>query len=376
LALSAPLTRRKRAVPTSSCATPLAGEAPEIGNAKALQATQAVSVAEQLARTAPGVTINEVQGNPLQPDVNYRGMTASPLLGTAQGLSVYLDGVRVNQPFGDVVSWDLIPTGAIADIDLVSGAAPQFGRNALGGALVLRTKSGKTDPGVGLEASGGSFGRVTGSVEAGGVLHGGLDWFVAADHFREDGWREMSPSRATRAMAKLGWSDATSSASLTGHFADTISTAMAFRKCACSLPIVAVSIPRPTTPATAWACWCSTAKPNSIAAWACAPMRSGATCAPRPTMATSTMMPWGKPLPAQCGRTRRIGRCRIHRISGVRRNPGQHPVSQMALHRERIAQQRAQREVRRPDQPVADPAERMGRHARSLGQPGHRGAAA
>lgn len=202
-------------------ATPLAGEAPEIGNAKALQATQAVSVAEQLARTAPGVSINDVQGNPLQPDVNYRGMTASPLLGTAQGLSVYLDGVRVNQPFGDVVSWDLIPTGAIADIELVSGAAPQFGRNALGGALVLRTKNGKTDPGVALEASGGSFGRVTGSVQAGGVLHGGLDWFVAADHFREDGWREMSPSRATRAMAKLGWSDATSSASLTGHFADT-----------------------------------------------------------------------------------------------------------------------------------------------------------
>jgi outer membrane receptor protein involved in Fe transport len=112
-----------------------------------------VSVAEHLARTAPGVTINEVQGNPLQPDVNYRGMTASPLLGTAQGLSVYLDGVRVNQPFGDVVSWDLIPTGAIADIDLVSGAAPQFGRNALGGALVLRTKSGAATPALAWKAS-------------------------------------------------------------------------------------------------------------------------------------------------------------------------------------------------------------------------------
>ncbi|MET3470956.1 outer membrane receptor protein involved in Fe transport [Novosphingobium sp. 1529] len=202
-------------------ATPLAGEAPEVGNARALQATQAVSVAEHLARTAPGVTINDVQGNPLQPDVNYRGLTASPLLGTAQGLSVYLDGVRVNQPFGDVVSWDLIPTVAVADIDLVSGAAPQFGRNALGGALVLRTKSGKSDPGVTLEASGGAFGRVTGSAQAGGVLPGGLDWYVAADHFREDGWRDLSRSRASRALAKLGWSDAASSVSLAGHFADT-----------------------------------------------------------------------------------------------------------------------------------------------------------
>ena len=85
------------------------------------------------------------------------------------------------------------------------GAAPQFGRNALGGALVLRSKSGKTDPGVSVEASAGSFGRVTGSLAAGGVTGNGLDWFVTADHFREDGWRDLSPSRATRALAKLGW---------------------------------------------------------------------------------------------------------------------------------------------------------------------------
>lgn len=202
-------------------ATPLSGEADEVGNAQALATTHALSVAEHLARTAPGVTINEVQGNPLQPDVNYRGLTASPLLGTAQGLSVYFDGVRLNQPLGDVVSWDLIPTGALADVDLVSGAAPQFGRNALGGALVLRSKSGKTDPGLAMEAAAGAFGRVTASVEAGGVAAGGLDWFLTADHFRENGWRDRSPSRATRALARLGWSDAASSLSLTGQFADT-----------------------------------------------------------------------------------------------------------------------------------------------------------
>ena len=62
-----------------------------------------------------------MQGNPFQPDVNYRGYTASPLLGTPQGLSVYMDGVRLNQPFGDVVSWDLIPRIAIADDDADAG---------------------------------------------------------------------------------------------------------------------------------------------------------------------------------------------------------------------------------------------------------------
>lgn len=202
-------------------ASPLAGEAEELGNAPALRRTGAVTVGEHLARTAPGVTINEIQGNPLQPDVNYRGLTASPLLGTPQGLSVYLDGVRVNQPFGDVVSWDLIPTGAIADVDLVAGAAPQFGRNALGGALVLRTRSGRTDPGISAEMSAGSFGRTQVSGSVGGVTRSGIDWFLTADRFYEEGWRDLSPSTATRAFARLGWSDATSHAALSGHFADT-----------------------------------------------------------------------------------------------------------------------------------------------------------
>ncbi len=53
------------------------------------------------------------------PDVNYRPYTASPLLGTPQGLSVYVDGVRQNQPFGDVVSWDLIPKIAIDELTLM-----------------------------------------------------------------------------------------------------------------------------------------------------------------------------------------------------------------------------------------------------------------
>ncbi len=63
-----------------------------------------------------GVTVNEIQGNPFQVDVNYRGFTVSPLLGTPQGLSVYQDGVRVNEPFGESVNWDLIPRQAIASI--------------------------------------------------------------------------------------------------------------------------------------------------------------------------------------------------------------------------------------------------------------------
>jgi hypothetical protein len=32
-----------------------------------------------------------------------------------------MDGVRLNQPFGDVVSWDLIPRVAISSLTLIPG---------------------------------------------------------------------------------------------------------------------------------------------------------------------------------------------------------------------------------------------------------------
>jgi iron complex outermembrane receptor protein len=65
------------------------------------------------------------------------GFLASPLQGNPQGLAVYLNGARFNQPFGDTVNWDLIPDLAIDRMDLV-GSNPVFGLNALGGALSVR----------------------------------------------------------------------------------------------------------------------------------------------------------------------------------------------------------------------------------------------
>jgi iron complex outermembrane receptor protein len=58
---------------------------------------------QALGRSIPGLSLQEAQSNPFQPNLVYRGFTASPLQGQAQGLAVYLDGVRFNQPFGDTV---------------------------------------------------------------------------------------------------------------------------------------------------------------------------------------------------------------------------------------------------------------------------------
>ncbi len=168
----------------------------------ALQASQAQNLPEFMAAQLPSVTVNEIQGNPYQVDVNYRGFTASPLLGTPQGLSVFLDGVRANEPFGDTVNWDLIPRSALASMDLIPGSNPVFGLNTLGGALSLRTKSGFTHPGGYIGANAGSFNRRNGEFAYGGNKDN-LGWFVSGDWFKEDGWRDFSPSEVKQLFGKL-----------------------------------------------------------------------------------------------------------------------------------------------------------------------------
>lgn len=165
----------------------------------------AFNLADFLNRRFNGVFFNEVQGNPFQPDVNYRGYTASPLLGTPQGLSIYMDGVRMNQPFGDVVSWDLIPRFAIQETALMPGSNPLFGLNTLGGALSIQTKDGYSQPGTTLEIAGGSFGRKIAEFEHGGSNSKGLNWYIGGNGFFEDGWRETSPTNVRQLFGKFGY---------------------------------------------------------------------------------------------------------------------------------------------------------------------------
>jgi outer membrane receptor protein involved in Fe transport len=165
----------------------------------------ALDLSDFVNRRMAGVHLNEIQGNPFQADVNYRGYTASPLLGTPQGLSVYLDGVRLNQPFGDVVSWDLIPRVAIASTTLMPGSNPLFGLNTLGGALALQTKSGRSHPGTTVQATYGSDVRRALDVEHGGGRATGWNWYVAASLFAEDGWRDASPTDVRQLFGTLGW---------------------------------------------------------------------------------------------------------------------------------------------------------------------------
>ena len=180
----------------------------------------ALDLSDLLNRRLNGVNINDNQENPYQPDVNYRGYTASALLGTPEGISVYLDGVRQNQPFGDVVSWDLIPRIAISEVAVVPGSNPVFGLNTLGGAISIETKDGRSKPGATFQSSGGSFGRRSAEFEYGGINAKGFNWYAAGNLFHEDGWRIKSPSDVRQSFSKIGWQGSRTAANLSFAYAD------------------------------------------------------------------------------------------------------------------------------------------------------------
>jgi iron complex outermembrane receptor protein len=165
------------------------------------------------AEAVGSVHINAVQGNPLQSDVQYRGFLASPLLGAPQGLSMYLDGVRLNEPFGDTINWDLIPSNAIRSVNVIPGSNPIFGLNTLGGALSLETKTGFSDPGVDGTLLYGSWWRKL--VRANAGAHGErFGIFAAAQVFDEDGWRDLSPARSEHGFVSASYRDAGTTADL------------------------------------------------------------------------------------------------------------------------------------------------------------------
>jgi len=157
-----------------------------------------------LNRYFGGVHINSGQGNPLQVDLYYRGFAASPLLGLPMGMAVYQNGVRLNEPLGDTVNWDLVPMNAIAGLSLLSGSNPLYGLNTLGGAIVVEMKNGFTHPGHSVEVEGGSYERFIGNFESGGN-NGEYAWYVNAQRFYDGGWRDLSKSWAENLYASFDW---------------------------------------------------------------------------------------------------------------------------------------------------------------------------
>lgn len=193
----------------------------QTGSAEDLKNSNSQSIADFLKQGFTSVSLNDAQNNPLQPDLQYRGFTASPLLGLAQGLAVYQNGNRINEPLGDAVNWDLLPQSAIHSVTLSGGANPLFGQNSLGGSLAIDMKNGFNFQGSNVEFSGGSFGRTRANAEFGGNFdplskntNEGFAYYVNVEYFDEDGWRDASDSNAVNFYGSLAWRSSTTQAEL------------------------------------------------------------------------------------------------------------------------------------------------------------------
>jgi iron complex outermembrane recepter protein len=189
--------------------------------AEDLASSTSLDITDFMNRNFSSLVINDAQNNPLQPDIQYRGFSASPLLGLPQGLAIYQNGVRVNEVFGDTVNWDLIPESSISNLNLVGGSNPVFGLNTLGGAISLETKNGFTHAGHNFEVYGGSHDRVVMTAESGGN-NGTFGYYSTVQYFDEEGWRDASPSESLNIFTALSYRQGTTtSLDLNFNYGDT-----------------------------------------------------------------------------------------------------------------------------------------------------------
>jgi outer membrane receptor protein involved in Fe transport len=192
--------------------TPLAGSSIDpdkvpasvtIVDVTAIARTQSLNITDALVQSVPGIIVNEVAGNPFQPNVQFRGFVSSPVSGTPQGLAVYQNGVRINEAFGDTMNWDLIPTAAIRSVGVVTNN-PAYGLNALGGALDIQMKDGFTYHGAEINTMGGSYGRIQSSGQWGKEVDN-FAVYGAIEGLHDEGFREFSTSNVHRFYGDVGY---------------------------------------------------------------------------------------------------------------------------------------------------------------------------
>ena len=151
------------------------------------------SITETLNRESTGLSLFNLNSSPMQNDINFRGYVGGPLLGTAQSIAVYQNGMRINESFGEVVQWDLVPDFATHSMQIFSGGDPIFGQNAIGGAITMEMKNGFNFQGANLTTSAGNYARTNEVLEYGQKLEN-LGIYIGANFNYDKGWRDHSES--------------------------------------------------------------------------------------------------------------------------------------------------------------------------------------
>jgi len=177
-------------------------------------------------KTVAGFSTYDDVGSPYKLNLSSRGFYSSPVVGLPQGVAVFLDGVRMNEPEASQVNFDLLPMDHIQRIEILSGNGSLLGRNALGGAVNLVTARGTGPTSGTIELSGGSFGAARGEAHVSGLTRGGVDWYAGGNYNRENGWRDVTGAQGYQGFVNVGKLGETSGIRFQGFYSlDSTQTA-------------------------------------------------------------------------------------------------------------------------------------------------------
>lgn len=207
------------------------------------------TVQDLLARVAGAVMFDQI-GNAVQTTLDLRGFTGG-------GVTVLVDGARVNDPRNNTVPLETILLDAVERVEILRGpAAATVGGGSAAGVVNIVTRRGSESPFAGkVSAAGGSYGTgragidLSGSIPRGSrdgpvgpasigarrspgaaerpsaadapAASPGFDWLLTAFRDRAEGFRENADARLTRVTAAAGYTAANGSrGALTLHSAD------------------------------------------------------------------------------------------------------------------------------------------------------------
>ncbi len=158
------------------------------------------STVQEAVQYVAGVVMYDQVGNGFQQTIDLRGFNGQGVTGT----SVFVDGVRINEPDFNAVNFDLIPLETIDRIEIYPNASAIFGKSALGGAINIITKRATQKRQISAETLFGSFQRERYNVNASGPI-GKFDYYVNFSRETEDGYRDGSDAEISRFFGKVGY---------------------------------------------------------------------------------------------------------------------------------------------------------------------------
>ena len=151
----------------------------------------------------PGVFVQSTGGNDAA-KISIRGSGANTSPGYfREGIKFLFDGLPLTGPGG--TPYEFLNAAGVNYTEILRGAnAFQYGALTLGGAVNFVNHSGYSAPGLRLRAEAGSYHYQKQTISYGGV-EGDLDYYLQADNYRNEGYRDYSLAKSSGIVANAGY---------------------------------------------------------------------------------------------------------------------------------------------------------------------------